>query len=65
MKPAAEPPGLVDRKDGRQLRRMTLYLDPDTAHALKVFCATHSVEMSAVATAALHDFLEHAQSRTP
>lgn len=45
--------GVLARKDGRELRRMTLYLPSDLARRLAVYCAEHDIEMSEVVTAAV------------
>jgi len=38
---------VVKRADGRELRRMTVYLPPDVAHRLAVRCAELEVDVSA------------------
>ena len=44
---------VLSRKDGRTLRRMTLYLPVDLARKLAVFCAEQDTDMSTVVTEAL------------
>jgi hypothetical protein len=48
---------LLARKDGRTLRRMTLYLPADLARRLAVHCAERDVDMSAVVTDAVRRLL--------
>ena len=38
--------GVVQRKNGRQRRRMTLYFDPEIAAQLTAYCATEGRELS-------------------
>lgn len=45
--------GVLARKDGRELRRMTLYLPSELARRLAVHCAELDLEMSDVVTAAV------------
>lgn len=54
---STEQPGLVARQDGRTRRRMTIYLPPDLAHALKVQSATSGKEMSDLISEALRSHL--------
>ena len=56
--PPAGARGVLARKDGRELRRMTLYLPSDLARRLAVHCATHDLEMSEVVTAAVRRHLD-------
>ena len=51
--PSAVPRGVLARKDGRELRRMTLYLPSELARRLAVYCAELDLEMSDVVTAAV------------
>jgi hypothetical protein len=44
---------LIERKDGRVLRRMTIYLPPETAQWLREFCAEHDLEISDATTSAI------------
>lgn len=44
---------VVERKDGRALRRMTLYLPVDLAKRLALHCVEHERDMSEVVTAAV------------
>lgn len=39
--------GIVARKDGRQLRRLTVYLPEDVARALTMRCAALDLDLSA------------------
>ena len=48
----------MERKDGRVLRRMTLYFDPLTGYRLKVFCAAAEREASSVVTEAVAAYLD-------
>ncbi len=50
---AKTPRAVLARKDGRELRRMTLYLPSELARRLAVYCAEHDLEMSDVVTAAV------------
>ena len=52
----------VQRKDGRELRRFTIYLPCDLARSLRLYCAEREVEMSAVVAAALSQLLHAPQS---
>lgn len=45
--------GIVARADGRELRRMTLYLPADLAKRLAVYCAEHDADLSEVVTEAV------------
>ena len=53
----SERPGaraaLVDRRDGRQLRRRTVYLPADLDRRLRAHCAEHDVDASEVLARAL------------
>lgn len=68
--PPAEPPrsvpprrgargarGLVARKDGRELRRMTVYLPSDLARELALHCAERDLDASAVVSEAVRRLL--------
>jgi hypothetical protein len=50
-KPATR--GVLTRSDGRELRRLTIYLPADLAKRLAVHCAEHDEDMSAVVTEAV------------
>jgi hypothetical protein len=50
--------GLLARKDGRELRRMTIYLPSDLARRLAVLCAEQDMEMSDVVTRAVRQHIE-------
>ena len=56
--PEAEQPGIVARQDGRTRRRMTVYLPPDLAQALKVQSAVSGKEMSDLIADALRAHLK-------
>jgi hypothetical protein len=47
----------VSRKDGRTLKRMTLYLPIDLARRLAIHCAEYEIDMSAVVTEAVRRHL--------
>lgn len=49
---------VVARKDGRKLKRMTLYLPADLAKRLAIHCAERDVDMSAVVTEAVRRHLD-------
>jgi hypothetical protein len=51
------PRGYVERKDGRRLRRFTIYLDPSLARRLVLYCADRDQELSGVVAAALEGHL--------
>jgi hypothetical protein len=55
--PTASPRGVLARKDGRELRRMTLYLPTELGRRLAMHCAEHDLEMSDVVTAAVRAHL--------
>ncbi len=44
---------LVARKDGRKLRRTTVYLPNEVASRLLMYCAEHDVDISRVVTEAV------------
>jgi hypothetical protein len=50
-------PTHVSRKDGRTLKRMTLYLPVELARHLAVHCAERDVDMSTVVTDAVRKYL--------
>lgn len=56
--PEAEQPGIVARQDGRTRRRMTVYLPPELAQALKVQSAVSGKEMSDLIADALRSHLK-------
>jgi hypothetical protein len=47
-----------ERLDGRKLVQKTVYLTPESAQRLAVFCATHGYEMSDTMALAIDQFLE-------
>jgi hypothetical protein len=51
--PERTPPTHVSRKDGRTLKRMTLYLPVELARQLAIHCAEREIDMSAVVTDAV------------
>jgi hypothetical protein len=55
---------LVARKDGRRLRRLTLYLTPATARELDVYCVMVEEERSKTVERAVVEFLR-AHSPSP
>lgn len=59
--PAAAPPlrarAIVERKDGTQMRRTTVYFPADLARLLKVHCAEHGYDMSSVVSEAVRRYL--------
>jgi hypothetical protein len=44
---------VLTRSDGREVRRLTLYLPADLAKRLAVFCAEHDADMSDVVSEAV------------
>lgn len=61
-KPKSKPPPKpkstdVTRKDGRHLRRLTIYLSAELALRLRVFCAISEREYSEVVTVGLSEYL--------
>ncbi|MCP4606336.1 MAG: hypothetical protein GY847_38465 [Proteobacteria bacterium] len=56
--PKPKRSSVVSRKDGRELRRMTVYLPVDLARKLAVHCAANDLEMSGVMAAAVAEYLE-------
>jgi hypothetical protein len=56
--------GLLQRAGGRVTRRMTMYVDPDLAKRVQVYCVVNGREISDVASEALERFLEEHASGT-
>lgn len=54
---APRPSSLVERKDGRRLRRVTVYLPFETARRLAVHCAAQDIDVSAFVTALAEEAL--------
>jgi hypothetical protein len=50
-------PAHISRKDGRMLKRMTLYLPADLARRLAIHCAEQDIDMSTVVTEAVRRHL--------
>jgi hypothetical protein len=50
---APRSPSIVERKDGRHLRRMTIYLPPDMHKRLALFCVEQERDMSDIICEAL------------
>lgn len=48
---------LVERRDGRALRRMTVYLPDDLARELAVYCAREDLDLSAAVTESVRRLL--------
>jgi hypothetical protein len=46
-------PAHISRKDGRTLKRMTLYLPADLARRLAIYSAEQDIDMSAVVSEAV------------
>lgn len=55
-------PSIVERKDGRHLRRMTVYLPPDMHKRLALFCVEQDRDMSDVIREALVHLLPRARA---
>jgi hypothetical protein len=51
------PRGAVERKDGRTLRRMTIYFPTDLAQKLSVYCAFHGEDRSSAVARAVEKML--------
>jgi hypothetical protein len=49
--------GIVERRDGRVLRRLTVYLPPDLARTLVVRAAGEGVDVSELAEQAFREFI--------
>jgi len=57
-KPSVAPKSAsVARKDGRTLRRMTIYLPQEIANRLRVYCAERDLDVSSVVTDAVQRVL--------
>ncbi len=50
--------GIVQRADGRVTRRMTMYVDPDLAKRVQLYCLQNGREISEVAAEALERFIK-------
>lgn len=50
--------GIVERSDGRLRARMTIYLPPDLAKALRVRCASEGMEISEAVAEAIQKYLD-------
>jgi hypothetical protein len=50
---------IVERKDGRELRRMTIYLPVKLAKRLAVHCAENDQDMSSVVVEAVSHHLDN------
>lgn len=48
---------VLRRQDGRELRKMTLYLTPDVASALAIRAAQSGLDMSEIVNSALEEWL--------
>ncbi len=59
---AARSPSIVERKDGRHLRRMTVYLPPDMHKRLALYCVENERDMSDVIREALLQHLPRARA---
>ncbi len=55
--PGARGRGLVHRGDGRTLRRVTAYLEPDVGRRLAIYCATEGAELSVIVGEAVAEYL--------
>ena len=55
--PAPRTGAVVERKDGSQLRRTTIYFPEPLARQLRVYCAEHNFDMSSVVSEALKRYL--------
>lgn len=53
---------MLQRKDGRALRRKTLYLPPDLALRLDVHAARKGLDQSEIAASALAEWLDRNES---
>lgn len=58
------PSTLFKRQDGRQVRRMTIYLPEDLRKKLLHFCVEDDREISSVIEEAVERLLEKPQKRT-
>ncbi|HEU4537894.1 MAG TPA: ribbon-helix-helix protein, CopG family [Polyangiaceae bacterium] len=59
---APRSPSIVERKDGRHLRRMTVYLPPDMHKRLALYCVEQERDMSDVIREALLQHLPRARA---
>ena len=59
---APRSPSIVERKDGRHLRRMTVYLPPDMHKRLALFCVENERDMSDVIREALSQHLPRSRA---
>lgn len=48
---------VIERKDGRQLRRTTIYLEASLARRISVYAATHDMDQSTIIRAAVESWL--------
>jgi len=48
---------IIRRADGRERRRVTVYLPPLLAKKLKLYSTAHEAEMSEIVSAAVEEFL--------
>lgn len=60
--PAAEPPPatkrtVIRRKDGRELFRSTIYLEPELAQRMGIFAVKQGVDQTEIIKAALAEYL--------
>jgi hypothetical protein len=60
--PSPKPRKVIERKDGRQLRRTTAYLDVSLARRVSVYAANNDVDQTAIIKAALIEWLEKQKS---
>ncbi len=49
---------VIRRKDGRELYRTTIYLEPDLAQRTRIFAVKQGVDQTDVIKAALSDYLD-------
>lgn len=54
----SQPRQVVTRLDGRQQRRMTIYLPPALAKRLAIYCASEELSLSYVVAGAVDDFFQ-------
>jgi len=57
-RPTPRPRRQIDRKDGRQLHRLTVYLPPALDRRLRVFCAETDLSISEAMSQALERWLD-------
>jgi Ribbon-helix-helix protein, copG family len=55
----------IERKDGRQLRRFTVYLDADLAHQVAVHCATAEIGLSELFACAVAEYMRDVLNSCP